>query len=68
MLVTGGYLARYLGLSPGCITQLKREKKIRYKSKQRRLYDLEQSIMDYDKNTDPGHALRHQAEKNGFYR
>ena len=68
MLVTGSHLAKYLGLSPQRITQMQLENKIIFKSKRRKLYDQEKTILAYDQNTEPGHALRHQGEKDGFYR
>ena len=41
------------------------ENKIFYKSKRRKLYNLEQALIDYAKNTYPGKVLRHQADKLG---
>ena len=63
MLVTGTHLAKVLGLSPQRITQLRLENKITFKSKKRKLYNLEQSILDYDRNSCAGHCLRHAADK-----
>jgi hypothetical protein len=65
MLVTGSHLAKYLRLTPQRITQLRLENKIFYKSKRRKLYNLEQAMIDYDQNTCPGKVLRHQADKLG---
>lgn len=60
---TGAQLARRLGLTRSRITQMRQEGKIRYALPAIRLYDLRQAIIDYDRNTEPGHALRHQADK-----
>jgi len=63
MLIKGAELARHLNLDRARITQMRQEGKIRYADEKRRLYDLDQALQDYDRNTCPGKALRHYADK-----
>jgi hypothetical protein len=62
-LVTGKELAQRLNLNRSRITQMRQEGKIQYADSVRRLYDLRKAVVDYDRNTCPGKALRHQADK-----
>ena len=63
MLVRAVKLAVYLNLGRSRVCQMKSEGKIIYYCEALRLYDLERAIRDYDRNTHPGYALRHQADK-----
>lgn len=62
-LVWGAELARRLNLSRQRITQMRQEQKIQYAIAHLKLYDFRQALIDYDRNSCPGHVLRHQADK-----
>ncbi|WAR43887.1 hypothetical protein [Methylomonas rapida] len=62
-LVWGAELARRLNLSRQRITKMRQGGKIRYAVELLQLYDFQQAVIDYDRNSDPGHVLRHKADK-----